>query len=173
MKLTLACCLVCLGLIGCAPSDDFMDSLFGIKHNSVVLASSAFELSRTPVSFAPATGAEVSGKLSNICVVLAGGVPSKSSEKEGERLLNGAQIKASVSTDAGATHEFSCQGIGWAMSGRVVPSDEITACVHPSCAKQTLPVGSKIRSISISASAPVHVLGAYWYSTSAFDQNGN
>src|SRR5690348_7764904 len=137
MKFTFACCLACLSLVGCAPSDDFMDSLFGIKHSSVVLTSSAFELSQTPVSFAPPTEAEVSGKLSNICVVLAGDVPMKSSEMTGEHLLNGAKIKAIVTTDAGATREFSCQGVGWAMSGRVVPSNEITACVHPSCSKKT------------------------------------
>lgn len=150
-----------------------MNSLFGIKHSDVVLASSAFELSQKPVSFAPPTEAAVAGKLSNVCIVLAGGVPLKGSEKEGERLLNNAKIKAIVTTDVGVTHEFGCQGIGWAMSGRVVPSNEITACVHPSCAKQVLPVGSKIRSISISSTGPVHALGAYWYSTAAFDQNGN
>lgn len=150
-----------------------MDALFGIKHNLVVLTPTVVELSRVPVDFTPPTEAEVVGKLTNVCVVLAGGVPLKGSEKEGERLLKGAKISATVTTVEGATHEFSCQGIGWAMSGHIVPSNEITACVHPSCAKQTVPVGSKIRLVSISSNTPVHALGAYWYSTAAFDGNGN
>ena len=173
MKRILACFLACLSVAGCAPSEDFMDSLFGIKHSFVILTSSPVELSQVPVTYSPSTEPEVAGKLSSVCVVLAGDVPIKGSEKEGERILNGAKISATVTTGEGATREFSCQGIGWAKSGHVVPSNEITACVHPSCAKQTLPIGSKIRSVSISSTAPVRVLGAYWYSTAAFDQSGN
>ena len=173
MKRVLICCLVCFGLASCAPSEDFMDTLFGIKRNVVVLTSSAVEFSQTAVSFTPPTEAEVVGKQSSVCIVLSGGVPLKGMEKEVERLLNGAKISATVTAADGSTHEFGCQGSGWAMSGRVAPSNEVTVCVQPSCAKQTLPVGSKIRSVSISSGVPVHALGAYWYSTAALDRNGN
>lgn len=173
MKRTLVFCIAYLSLVGCAPTEDFMDALFGIKHNLVVLTPKAFVLSQKPISFTPATQAEVVGKLTNVCVVLAGGVPQKGSEQEGERLLNGAKVGATVITGGGATHEFGCQGVSWAMSGHIVPSNEIAACVHPSCAKQALSVGSKVRSVSISSTVPIHVLGAYWYSTAAFDRSGD
>jgi hypothetical protein len=150
-----------------------MDTLFGIKHNVVVLASSAVEFSQTPVSFTPATDAVVVGKQSSICVVLAGNVPLKGFDEKAESLLNGTKISAVVTAGDGTTHEFGCQGNGWAMSGRVVPSNELTACVQPTCAKQALPNGLKVRSVSISSSVPLHALGAYWYSTAALDQNGN
>ena len=169
MRLIFACCFACFMLVGCTPSEDSMDTLFGIEHNTVVLASSAVELSKTPVSFTPPTEAKVVGKETSVCVVLGGGIPIKSNEqfeREMQRLLNGATINASVTTSDGATHEFSCQGSGWAMVGRIVPSDEITARISPGCTKEALPVGSKIRSVSISSTVPVHALGVYWQSRS-------
>jgi len=150
-----------------------MDSLFGIKHNIEVLAPSALDLSPAEVSFTPPTETEVVGKISSVCVVLAGGVPGKGSDKEVDRLLNGAKLSATVTTSNGVAHKFTCLGRVWALSGRIVPADEIAACVSPSCAKEAIPIGSKVRSIGITSSSPIHALGAYWESTAAFDQNGN
>jgi hypothetical protein len=172
----LACSLICLGLGGCAPSEDFMDSLFGIKHNVVVLTSSALDVSQIETSFTPATDAEAVGKESSVCVVLAAGepgVPWKDTENEANRLLNGAKLSATVTTSDGATHEFQCQGINWSRNGRIVPSNEIAACVQQSCSKQAISVGAKVRSIALSSTAPVHALGVYWNSTAAFDRRGN
>lgn len=172
MKRLLAGGLACLAFAGCVPPDDFADAFFGIRHNVVVLASGPFELSRTPTLFTPSAEAEVVGKHASVCVVLAGDVPVKGSENEVQRRLDGAAIKAVVTTGDGATHEFSCAGSGWAKNGRILASDEITACVHPNCSKQAELVGSKIRSIALSSTAPVHALGAYWESTAAFDRGG-
>jgi hypothetical protein len=49
----------------------------------------------------------------------------------------------------------------------------LTACVQLGCSKQAMVIGSKVVSVSISATAPVRALGAYWDSTSAFDPAGN
>lgn len=87
----------CLTSAGCTPSEDFLDTLFGIKHNVAILAPAEFELSQTPVSFSP-TDAEVVGKESSVCVVLAGGMPGRDSEAEVKRLLNGAKLRATVTT---------------------------------------------------------------------------
>jgi|KBSMisStandDraft_5_1062788.scaffolds.fasta_scaffold41116_3 hypothetical protein len=171
MKLFLACCLIFIGLAACTPSEDSLESLFGIKHNVVVLASSALELSPAEVSFTPSTEAEAVGEESSVCAVLAGGVSVKDSDNEVQRLLNGATLDATVTTSDGATHEFKCQSSRWALSGRVVPSNEIAACVQPSCSRQAIPIGSKVRSIAISSTAPVHALGIYWASSSASDRD--
>ena len=173
MKRLFACCLACLGLVSCVPSGDTMETLFGIEHNTVILASSAIELSPTPLGFVPSTEAKVVGKEYGVCVVLAGGRDPKNIEEEAQRFLKGAQISATVTTNDGAVHEFSCMSYGWAKTGRIVPSDEIRACVQPGCTKQGLPVGTEIRSVSISSTAPVHALGAYWNSTAAFDQSSH
>jgi len=150
-----------------------MDSLFGIKHNVALLSADAFDLSPTEVKLIPLTAAEVVGKESRVCVVLASDVPGKGSDKEVERLLNGAKLSATVATNSDVIHNFKCQGSGWAMSGRIVPKNEITACVQPSCAKRAISIGSKVLSVAISSTAPVHALGAYWDSTAAFDRAGD
>ena len=172
MKLIIACWIACLCLVGCTPSENFMDSLFGIKHNVVVLASSALNISPAEVSFTPSK-AEVVGNESRVCIVLAGGVPGEGSDKEVERILNGAKLSATVTMDDGVNYEFRCQGSGWALSGRIVPANEVTACVLPSCKEKAMPLGSKVRSAAISSTLPIQALGVYWDSTGAFDQNGN
>ena len=176
MKVFLACCFLCLGLAGCIPSEDSLDWLFGIKHNAVVLTSSPMELSQPEVGFTPSVEAKVVGKESRVCVVLSSGAPGapwKDNENEGQRLLNGAKLAATVTTSDGATHEFRCQGPSWARSGRIVPANEIAICLQPSCSKQASPIGSTVKRVAIFSTAPVHALGAYWDSTAAFDRSGN
>ena len=176
MKVTLACCFVCLGLAGCTPPEDFLDSLFGIKHNVVVLTSGALELSQAAVILTPPVEAKVVGKESHVCVVLTSGEPGapwKDIENEVQRLLNGAKLSATVTTSDGTTHAFQCQGTSWAHDGRVLPSNEIAACLQLGCSKQAIPIGSTVKSVAISSTAPVRALGAYWDSTAAFDRNGN
>jgi len=158
----------CLTSAGCTPSEDFLDTLFGIKHNVAILAPAAFELSQTPVSFSP-TDAEVVGKESSVCIVLAGATSIKDTDTETQRLLNGAKLRAVVTTSSGITQNFTCLGRGWLLRGRILPSNEIMACLSPSCSQSAPPVGTKVQSVTISSTAPVHALGAYWDSTSAFD----
>jgi hypothetical protein len=175
MKRLLTCCLTCLSLGGCNASADFFDSLFGIKHNVVILASKTIELSPTEVTFTP-TEAEIVGKESRVCVVLGSGKPNapwKETESDAQGILGGSKISAVVNTANGVKNELQCQGISWARYGRVVPSNEIAACVQLNCSRARMPIGSKVVSVGIAASAPVHALGAYWDSTSAFDGSGN
>ena len=160
--------LACLASAGCTPPEDFVDTLFGVKHNVAILAPAAFELSQTPVSFSP-TDAEVVGKESSVCIVLAGAMSIKDTDTETQRLLNGAKLRAVVTTSSGITQNFTCLGRGWLLRGRILPSNEIMACLSPSCSHPELPVGTKVQSVTISSTAPVHALGAYWESTSAFD----
>ena len=176
MKLTLACCFVCFGLAGCTPPEDFLDWLFGIKHNVVVLTSGALELSQVAISLTPSVEAKVVGKGSRVCVVLASGELGASwdnTQNKVQHLLNGAKLSATVTTSDGTTREFQCQGTGWARSGHIVPSNEIAACLQLGCSKQAIPIGSIVKLIAISSTAPVRALGAYWESTDAFDRNGN
>ena len=169
MKFSLIVSLVCVARTGCSPTGDFLDALFGVRHNVVVLFSAPTELSMDPKTFSLTT-AEVVGKSSEVCVVLAGDVPGKGMESEVKRLLGGAALLAVVSTTDGHTHELRCPASSWRLNGSIVSTKEIAACVRPSCGKVTLPLGAKVQSVAISASAPVHALGAYWGSTNAYDR---
>jgi uncharacterized protein with beta-barrel porin domain len=151
-------------LAGCTPSEDSVETFFGIAHNTVVLTASAVELAQAPLNFTPSAEAKVVGKEAKVCIVLAGGVSMENSEHEVRHLLKGAEINATVTVGDGTMHTLSCQSTEWAQSGRIFPSDEISACVSESCAQEALPVGSQIRSFSISATAPIHALGVYWHS---------
>ena len=165
--------LVCLALVGCSSADEFIDSLFGIKHNVAILGRGGIDISSTPTKLMPVTHAEVVGKSSAVCVVVAGGIAVKDSEKEVQRILNGAKLSAKVAMSDGSTHEFSCRGSGWALSGHIVPENEVSACLRQSCASQVITIGVTVSSIAISSTAPVHALGAYWDSTSAYDGAAN
>lgn len=144
----------------------------GIKHNVVLLSAKPLELSPTPTRFTP-THAEAVGKTSSVCVVLGGGVKGGDVDRQVQRLLRGAKLSATVTTGDAATHVLNCQSSGWALYGQIFPSDEITACVEASCPRQAIGVGSRIKSIALSSSVPIHVQGAYWTSTNSGDTGGN
>ena len=173
MRFALFIGLVGIALVGCSSADDFIDSLFGIKHNAVILARGGIDISSTPTILTPVTHAQVVGKSSDVCVVLAGGIAAKDSEKEVQRILNGAKLRAEITMSDGSRHEFNCPGSGWALNGRIVPENEVAACLRQSCASQLLTIGATVSSVAISSTAPVHALGVYWDSTSAYDRASN
>jgi len=157
-------------LAGCAQVDDVMDSLSGVKLSLVVLRSGPVELSTAPTVFQLATAAEVLGKDTSVCVVLAGNIPHEKRDAEVDRLLKGAKLSALVLTIDGTERTWECNATHWNLYGRVLPSEELSACVIPSCGNASLPTGSKVSSITISSAPALHTIGAYWESTNTFDR---
>jgi hypothetical protein len=125
-----------------------------------------------PVTFTPLSNAEVVGKDASICLVLKGGVPLGDGEGEVLRILDGVKINATITTEGGVVHEFGCLSKNWERSGRIAPSGEIAACVRSSCGNRTVPVGTKVRSVSISTSGPLSAMGVYWHSRVGLEGTG-
>jgi len=168
MKVFTSCSFAILALTGCAPSDEDFPALRNAKNNVVVLSQGALAISPEPTKFAPIAGAEVVGRDSGVCVVLASGVPGEEGDQSDVlRLLGGAELRAVVVTSDGTDHDFNYQGSSWALRGKLCPTGELTACAHPS-SLPLIAAGSKIHSVSISSTSPVHALGVYWSSTDAF-----
>ena len=164
---------IALTLAGCTQVGDLLDALlFGHKHNVALLLSKEADLSQQSISLAPLSTAEVVGGFTAVCVVLGHKIPGKNFwQDEAGRLLDESKLQANVLTSDGATHELSCPSIGWAANGKVFPSDEVESCVRLSCSKQKMSIGSKVQSVSISSKSPIHIFGAYWESTNAFDHD--
>jgi len=162
----------CLALIGCTPSENFVDTLFGVNHNVAVFAPAPLDLSPTVASFS-LTDAEIVGKEFGVCVVLGEAAMGKDIEAAVQGVIKGAKLRATITTDSGTTQDFTCQGSSWSLKGRVVPSNEIAACLSPGCSQHGLPVGTKLKSVEISSTSTVHALGAYWFSTASFDRRRN
>jgi hypothetical protein len=85
--------------------------------------------------------------------------------------LGDAKLSAKLKVADGRTFDLSSVCQSW--SRCVVTDDEETAaCLSAACGGvEALSVGSEISQITVRSSVPLRVLGVYWESTDAFDDN--
>jgi hypothetical protein len=146
-------------------------SLYGVKEQTVVLAGQPFELDSTGRTFTSKEPLKVVGYTADTCVVLKSNYPLRPQpqvDRDFADLLHGAHITTRITTTKGKTYQFDSVGQAWDLYGPVSSKEELSACISCGC-KPQMPAGTEIRSIDIKSDRPLNVLGAYWQSTSAFD----
>ena len=155
--------LCCLILIGCSHFDPF-EFLFGIKRNTAVLSEAALDVSATPQKLVPTSSAEVVGKRASVCIGLEDGYVNPHRAGDALDTFAKTEFLAVVHASDGQSYDFKCPSI-------MFEKDAHSACVSPSCRK-SIPVGTKVESVYVSASAPVHGTRAFWVSINT-GEDGN
>ena len=153
--------------------DHVMEKLAGHETNSVVLSKEPMLLDSNGISLHGVEPMFVVGRTSSLCLVLKTGVPlapQPTMDKLFVDAMHGATVTASLKMKNGEVFTFSQAGQAWAKYGHISSGDEVAACL--SCACDTQPAnGSQVAEVTVASTVPVKVLGAYWESTNAFDQN--
>ncbi|MDR6842400.1 hypothetical protein [Pseudoxanthomonas sacheonensis] len=166
----LAICLLLLP--GCDSRwDRAIHHLAGVKEQAIVLADKPFEIDSNGRTFTGKEPMEVLGDMADTCLVLKAKYPMAPQAKmdhDFKALLQGTRISATLTDMSGKKYELDSVGQAWNIFGVVSSSEELSACVSCGC-KPKIPVGTKIQSIHVKTDKPLSVLGAYWSSTSAFD----
>jgi hypothetical protein len=141
----------------------------GQKRTTVVLVDHPTTI---PVSGLVLRGHEpmlIQGKDSAVCLVLAGGVPSRESQTAIEKALGGTSITSELRMKSGKRFTHSDISQGWALRGRIESSNEISACSTCACGPWPS-VGDEVSEIHLRVSAPLSIKGVYWESTSSLDE---
>lgn len=125
LRLGLATCALLL-LSGC---DAFSERFTG-RQDVLVLASGRVDLSPEAVSFDTHGKARVVGSMASVCIPLRGDFPMQRvdlMQKEFDRLLGAAQIKATIVTSSGKRIALGSPMQAWALKGFV---EEPTSFPH-------------------------------------------
>lgn len=153
--------------------DQAMDKLAGHETNFVLLGKEPILLNSNGISLHSAEPMLVVGESSSLCLVLKTGVPlapQPTMDKLYESALHGATVTASLTMKNGETFTISQPGEAWNKYGHISSGEELSACLSCACGPKPA-IGSQVAEVSIKSSEPLNVLGVYWESTNAFDQN--
>ena len=159
-------------LFGCDRVMDVFDWLEGTKTNVYVMTNKPISIGKKYISFNTQGDAVVVGSKASICFVLRGNFPLAASdvmEQEYDKYLKGKNITALIQTEKNSKIEVDKPYQSWSKYGVIEKNDELAACINFKCASEKLTVGTKIKSIDISASSPIKVKGIYWTSTNRWD----
>jgi len=171
---------VCVGLvlvllvITLAGCDRFPELFFGPHDHRVVLSDKPFLLDTKPAHFSTAE-IKVWGMTSEICATLSNDAHVAGNEDvnvinaEFAKVKDGAHLFAVLHARDGKDYEW--KGDVWSLASNGTSKTApvtMNACLRWECAEAP-PKGTEIASIDLSADRPLHVLGAYWTSTDAFD----
>ena len=159
-------------LFGCDRVMDLFDWLEGTKTNIFVLSNVPVMIGKKYSSFKIQGEAIVVGSKASICFVLRGNFPLAASdvmEQEYDKYLKGKNITALIHTENDSKIEVDKPYQSWSKYGVIEKNDELAACINFKCASEKLTIGTKIKSIDISASSSVNVKGIYWTSTNRWD----
>lgn len=133
--------------------------------------------SETEIPLKPLTvmlsNASVVGSVANVCLALGSGTPAPHTKEqlksEVGQFLNDSTVSVLVTTAQGEKREFCGPAFGWTQDGKFAGENELSVCYRASCSGKTIERGTEVVSVSLSASPPMKVLGAYWESTNAYD----
>jgi hypothetical protein len=117
--------------------------------------------------------ASVKGSVANVCLALGSGTPAPHTKEqlkaEVGQFLNESTVSVFATTAQGEELEFCGPSFGWTREGKFAGENELSVCYQASCSGETVEVGTGVVSVTVSASPPLKVLGAYWESTNAYD----
>jgi len=165
---------VCFMLSACDESpNDILDQLSGIDTNKVVVSAKPAIIGAEAMDFPTGGSAIVAGETALVCVSLRGEFPRTSTDEsmaEYARLLDGAELTISITTEIGDSYKMSRSSYSWSKYGVVMKNDEIASCAHLRCDVPGLETGTVVNQITVSASKPVSIQGLYWESTNRWDK---
>jgi len=151
-----------LALAACdgGPGDVFAP-FTGHGETIAVVTAEPVVLTEQGVTFEPKEPLKVAGEFNFVCLVLRDGVPSKDQGEIYRRAVGQAQIAVSVSLSDGIRAKLLQPMPGWADSGRVLASEELSACASLGC---TPPTGSTVKKIEVTSAPALTVKGIFWQS---------
>jgi hypothetical protein len=158
-------------IIGGCDSDSkkVLDFLTGNDSNVVVLARRPMVIAQGQTTLQSSEVMKVIGESTSVCFALKGGVPLQNAnvmDTEFQTTMHGARVKVVIEL---TTHELISLDqplMAWSMFGKILKSDELSACASPSCSTQ-LPVGAEVSRIYVSSEPSLAVQGVYWSSERA------
>lgn len=161
---TVGLVLIVAASAGC---DRVFDAIAGRFGKEVVLSDKPFDLGSKPTRVTPNEPLTILGTTTSVCVVLADDVAKDADiDAEFARLKGGAKITAVLHASDGRDHVWKCGN--WQFSPGESANGRLSSCGTWEC-NQFPPKGTKITAIDFSSDKPLHVLGATWSSTDAFD----
>ncbi len=161
-----------LALAACSKVQRIIDAMTGKTTNIIVLADQPLMIGATQIVL-PAADARVVGKDTSVCFLLRGNVPSKQMMKLGDELdavVQDAGVSVSILSNTGQRTALLSHGQAWSMYGVILPEDELSICFSVRCGTASLPIGTEVVDVTLSATNPLQVFGVYWQSTDTFDQ---
>ena len=147
---------------------NFLESLQGIKTNTVVLTDKPTSITSSGLSLTSNEKIQAVGKRSSICLVLDSNIHSTSSDNVFNKHMHNKAINVTVTTKNNESIALSNLGQSWEMYGKVFEKNELSAC-YSDCCSGIPSVGSEITEISINSFSPIPVKGIYWESTNRYD----
>ena len=148
-----------------APSWPPADSL-------VTVFESETEIHQEPLTVM-LSDASVVGSVANVCLALGSGTPAPHTKEqlksEVGQFLKDSTVSVFATTAQGEESEFCGPSFGWTREGKFAGENELRVCYQANCSGEAIEVGTEVISVTLSASPPLKVLGAYWESTNAYD----
>jgi hypothetical protein len=138
----------------------------GHEASHVVLAAKPVLLTPNVAAFNSEKSMKVIGEMTSVCVSLRDGLPlqdMKTMDQAFDSAMQGANVKVTAILSDGQRVSLGPALQAWKMYGRILKKDELSACASARCGA-SLPVGSVVSKIEVSAEPALKVQGIYWES---------
>jgi hypothetical protein len=138
---------------------------------AVVVSDVATQLGPKATRFAVPEPLKVMGLVSQVCVVVAQGVPPEDDiDRQFERLTAGTHFAARLHAADGQHYTWTSDGWAFNVDESRPETDRLYACLDTErAANAQLPAGTTITSLQLRASRPFRILGVTWKSSSSMD----
>jgi hypothetical protein len=152
---------------GCgSSSQNAFENLTGHDSNVVVLAKQPILIAGARTTLTSSEVMKVNGESTSVCFSLRGGLPLQNSDvmdREFARAMHGARVRVVIELTTGERVALDQPLMAWNMFGKIVKSDELSACASIPCSTK-LPVGARVSRIEVSSEPSLAVQGIYWSS---------
>jgi hypothetical protein len=164
MRATAAILAACAALAACDAAVDRLASRIG-GDRIIVMAPTPFTLTNRTIEIVAPEPMEVLGHWTSVCLVLAGDVAhSGSMDAKFAELMHNAKVNVTVQLGDGSRMPLSAPMPGWRKSGAILTSNELAGCASAGCLP-SLPKGSFVTKVALSAEPELAVQGVYWASS--------
>ena len=147
--------------------DKMLDLLLCRETNLVVLRQQPVLLSGKLTTLTSQQTMKVIGESTFVCFVLRGDIPLQNNKAMDEAygaVVHDAKIKVDAFLASGDRISLHEPMMAWNMYGKVIKSNELSACASALCGSGGLPIGSEVRRIEVSSDPSLLVQGIYWES---------
>jgi hypothetical protein len=152
---------------GCdSGSKKILDFLADHDSNVVVLARQPIIISQEQTTLQSSEVMKVIGESTFVCFALKGGLPLQKAsvmDTEFQTTMHGSRVKVVIELTTHDQISLDQPMMAWNMFGKILKSDELSACASTSCSTQ-LPVGAEVGKIYVSSEPSLAVQGVYWSS---------